>query len=51
MGRSKPLDSGGDIWCLAKGKLLLSSTTSHSTDNYQPGMYTDTERELDTFGL
>jgi hypothetical protein len=31
--------------------LLLSSTTAHVTDNHQPRMDTDTDGELETFGL
>ena len=34
-----------------QGQLFLTSWSSHFTDNHQPGMDTQTDSELDTFGL
>src|SRR2546425_9964455 len=38
IGRSQPLDSGGDIWCLAQCQLFLTPCSAHFSNNDQSSM-------------
>src|SRR5438093_5276886 len=51
IGLSQSLQPRCQVRGLAQGKLLLSPTTAHFTDNDQSSMNTHTESKLDTFGL